>query len=79
MFSPFKYQYDASLINEEADDAFIHIKQTGGNEYTIKLPKSLLPKELENGQAFQLSFQAKETAQANETETLKLLLNSLIK
>jgi hypothetical protein len=77
MFNPFKYRYQAHLISEEGDDAILQI-QNGQLHQNVRVPKSLLPKELAPGQKFTLTFQPEESAKKDEYESLKMLLQDLI-
>lgn len=78
MFSPFKYQYNARYLQDQAESALVELQQ-GSVRTQVSLPKSLLPKELTPGQEFKLNFQSKESAQENEVETMKRLLEELIR
>jgi len=73
MFNPFKYRYHANFLQEEGPDAIVRL-----NEEQIRIPRSLLPKEILPGQNFSLTFQPEESAEQDESKTLKKLLQELI-
>ena len=77
MFNPIKYQYMVTLIREEGNEAIIKLN-AGALEQEIRIPRSLLPKEVKAGERFTLSFQPEEAAQKGQYESMKSLLNDLI-
>lgn len=78
MFNPFKYQYMAKLLKFDGENAILHLK-SGALDQKISVPISLLPKELQEGQDFTLTFQPTEAAENAEEKTLKRLLAELIR
>lgn len=77
MFNPFKYRYDAIFLQEEGEDAVLQLNQ-GAEEKLARIPKRLIPKEIQTGQNFTLTFQPKDSAKKDESEALKKLLQDLI-
>lgn len=75
--NPFQYQYEATYLTEEGEEATIELKQ-GARNQTIKIPKTLLPSEFKPGSSFVVKIQDPESAKQTEMETLKSLLQSLI-
>jgi len=77
MFNPFKYKYQAKKIADDGADAILQI-QNGQIYQDVRMPRALLPQEIQPGQSFTISFQAEETAKTGEYESLKRLLQELI-
>jgi hypothetical protein len=77
MFNPFKYRYNANFLQEEGIDAIVKLNK-GSVDREIRIPRALIPKEIQPGQNFTLTFQPQDAAKTDETKALKDLLQELI-
>lgn len=77
MFNPYKYKYRANFQGEDGQEAILKLF-LGAYEETVRVPRSLLPKEVKPGETFTLTFQPEEAAKTDEAASLKKLLNELI-
>jgi hypothetical protein len=78
MFNPYKYKYQANFEEEDGQNAILKVF-TGAYEEIVRIPRSLLPTELKLGETFTLTLQPQEAATSDEADSLKELLNELIK
>ncbi len=68
----------AKLLKFDGEQALLRLK-AGAMDQEISVPRTLLPKELKEGQDFTLTFQPTEAAENSEEKTLKRLLEELIR
>jgi|GEM_PF-1409596 len=77
-FNPFKYQYEAEYLSDEELVALVRLRK-GTVEENIRLPRSLLPLEVKPGDRFVLNLQSENSARHGEADSLKKLLDELIR
>ena len=78
MFNPFSHQYSATYLRSENDYVVARV-QGGQLDREIALPPQMLPKELPVGSQFMLTVQPIENRKNTEYDTLKRLLEELIR
>ena len=76
-WNPFQYQYTATYLKDEGDEAVLELRK-GSTSQVLHFPKNLLPTDLETGASFTLKVEDIETAKNSESEALKELLSNLI-
>jgi hypothetical protein len=79
MFHPFEYQYQTRYLRDEEGDMALLELQSGAKSVQTRLPKSLLPKEVQPGDSFSLCMQPKECLRNKEERTMKELLGELLR
>ena len=77
LWNPFQYQFNATYLSDERDQAVLEIRKGAGIEQ-LRFPKSLLPAGLQIGTSFCLKLEDSETARTTEAETMRQLLSDLI-
>lgn len=77
MFNPMNYKYSVTYEGLEGDLAILILKN-GAKQEEIRIPKTLIPKELSEGSKFTLKMLPNEEANSNEYESLRKLLQDLI-
>ena len=78
MFNPLKYQFSATYLRDQNEQALLQIRR-GNQEESFLFPKGLLPPEIAVGTNFVLNLQPEEVAKQNESEVLKQLLSELVR
>lgn len=78
MFHPFKYRYQATLLREENGQAVLKV-QMGAEEHELRLPRSMVPKEVQAGGSFALTMQPENSANEEAQHTMQKLLEELIR
>lgn len=76
--NPMKFQYPATFDHLEGEDAILKIQEGPKHSYA-RVPRSILPKSYAPGQEFFLKIEAIEAAKQGEFETMKRLLEELIR
>jgi hypothetical protein len=77
MFNPLKYTYNATLVEQNADEATVELR-LGAKVSQIKIPPEFLPPEVEIGESFLLRLKPIESDRESDYETMRKLLKSLI-
>ena len=78
MFNPLKYQFSATHLGEQGENAVLKVRR-GTTEESILFPRNMLPPELTIGTSFILNLQPEEASKQNEVEILKQLLSELVR
>lgn len=78
LFNPFKYQFEAEYLRDENALAVLKVRK-GSEEELVYFPKKLLPPELKIGEHTALVIQPQEALKKTEAETLRQLLEELIR
>lgn len=76
--NPLKFQFPSEIVQIEGQDAILKIQQGSDVSYA-RVPRSLFPQSSTMGDHFVLKVEHPETAQKGELETMRSLLEELIR